>query len=302
MIKHRTTLYIISGLLVLAGIGALVWPGIPLGIEFRGGALMELAFEPNEEGSRDIPSRSEVEEVFRATDTGAVEVKQAGDDSLILRFDEVSEQRHQDVLAGLREITSSEIREERFESIGPVIGEETVERSLKAIAFVLVVVVAYVAWAFRKVSYPFGSIRYGLVALAALFHDIIITLGAAALFLYFTGGQIGVPFVAALLTILGYSVNDTIVVLDRVRENVIKTGDKGNFSDVVDRSVRESTIRSINTSLTTLFVLTAIFFFGGVTIQNFIFALIIGIAVGTYSSLFIAAPLLVTWAGRIRSS
>ena len=190
-----------------------------------------------------------------------------------------------------------EIVENRFESIGPVIGGELKEKSVKAIIIVLISIVIYIGWTFRKVSRPVSSWKYGLVALIALFHDIIITIGVFSILGHFYGVEVGMPFVVALLTILGYSVNDTIVVFDRTRENLLHSG-WDDFEEVVNRSVNETLMRSLNTSLTTLVVLLAIYLFGGATIQYFVLALIIGIIAGTYSSIFIASPLLVSLAKR----
>ena len=162
-------------------------------------------------------------------------------------------------------------------------------------------IVLYVAFAFRKLSFPIKSWWYGIIALVTLFHDVLIALGIFSVYLYISGGEIGVPFIAAVLTILGYSVNDTIVVFDRVRENLLKLGGRLGFDNIVARSVKDSLVRSVNTSLTTLFVLLAIFFFGGATIKDFVLVLIIGIVIGTYSSLAIAAPLLASWV-RLRSA
>lgn len=188
-----------------------------------------------------------------------------------------------------------EIIEDRFESVGPVIGSELKDKSIKAILIVLISIVLYIAWTFRKVSRPVSSWKYGLIALVALFHDIIITIGIFSILGHFYGVEVGMPFVVALLTILGYSVNDTIVVFDRTRENLLHSA-WDNFEEIVNRSVNETLMRSLNTSLTTLIVLLAVYFFGGATIQYFILALIIGIIAGTYSSIFIASPLLVSLA------
>ncbi len=194
-----------------------------------------------------------------------------------------------------------EIIEKRFESIGPVIGGELKKKSVRAIALVLIGIVLYVGWVFRKVSRPVSSWKYGIIALVALFHDIIITLGVFSILGHFYGIEVGMPFVVALLTILGYSVNDTIVVFDRTRENLLRSA-WDDFEEVVNRSVNETLIRSVNTSLTTLVVLLAVYFFGGATIQYFILALIIGIVAGTYSSIFIASPLLVSLARRKKNN
>ncbi len=194
-----------------------------------------------------------------------------------------------------QEENTIEIIEKRFESIGPVIGSELKEKSVKAIMIVLASIVLYIGWVFRRVSRPVSSWKYGLIALVALFHDIIITLGIFSVLGHFYGVEVGMPFVVALLTILGYSVNDTIVVFDRTRENLLRSA-WDDFEEVVNRSVNGTLVRSLNTSLTTLVVLLAVYFFGGATIQYFILALIIGIIAGTYSSIFIASPLLVSLA------
>lgn len=186
------------------------------------------------------------------------------------------------------------IEEKRFDSIGPVIGNELKSTAVWAIVIALIGMVLYIGWAFRKVSRPVSSFKYGIIATIALFHDVVITLGVFSVLGYLYNIEIGLPFVAALLAILGYSVNDTIVVFDRTRENLIKSGSE-NFEETVNKSVNETLIRSLNASFTTLLVLFALFLFGGETIKYFIAALIIGIAFGTYSSIFIASPLLVTW-------
>ena len=246
----------------------------------------------------DVPTRDEIAAALSELDIGQVSIQPGEGASFILRFREVDEQTHQEIIAKISETSESDLVEEQFQSVGPVIGQETVEKSYQAIALVLIMIVVYVAWAFRKISYPIGSTRYGLIALVTLFHDVVITVGFFAVFTHIMGTEIGVPFVAALLTIVGYSVNDTIVIFDRVRENLGRIGGQKDFEELVSDSVKENIVRSLNTSLTTLFVLLAIFFFGGATIHNFVFTLIIGIAIGTYSSLFLASPLLISWAKR----
>lgn len=185
------------------------------------------------------------------------------------------------------------IREERFESIGPSIGQELKEKSIYALIGALICIVLYIAWAFRKVSKPVTSWKYGVIAIITLAHDILIVVGIFVVLGRFLHVEIGVSFIAALLTVLGYSVNDTIVVFDRIRENLPRSDD--NFNSTVNNSVNQTIIRSINTSLTTLIVLLAIFFFGGETVKFFVLALILGVLAGTYSSIFIASPLLVVW-------
>ena len=287
--------YTLSITLVLMSIIALAVFGLPLGIDFKGGSLMELRFLPTTSGSVKTLDGPQVKKVLEELDLGSIRIQTTDDNSLILRFREVDESTHKNILNKLNATSDISIEEIRFDSVGPIIGEETTNKSIEAIIFVLIMIVVYVAFAFRKISFPIKSWRYGLVALLTLFHDVIITLGIFSVYLYFMGGEVGAAFVAAVLTILGYSVNDTIVVFDRVRENLLKLGGRLDFDTLVARSVKQSLMRSINTSLTTLFVLLAIFFFGGVTIKDFVFVLIIGIIIGTYSSLALASPLLSTW-------
>jgi len=186
------------------------------------------------------------------------------------------------------------IEEKRFDSIGPAIGSELKSNAIWAIMIALVAMVVYIGWAFRKVSYPISSFKYGLVATFALFHDVTITLGVFSFLGHFYNVEIGLPFVAAILAVLGYSVNDTIVVFDRTRENLLRSG-ISDFEEIVNKSVNETMTRSINTTYTTLLVLFCVYLFGGESIRYFIVALFVGIFFGTYSSIFIASPLLVTW-------
>lgn len=186
------------------------------------------------------------------------------------------------------------VSEKSFDAIGPVIGNELKNTTIWATIIALLGIVLYIAWAFRKVSYPVSSFKYGLCATIALFHDVIITAGVFSVLGHYFGVEIGATFLAALLAILGYSVNDTIVVFDRTRENLLR-GRMNDFEDTVNFSVNETLARSINTSFTTLLMLFVLYLFGGASIQTFVLALIVGIAFGVYSSIFIASPLLVTW-------
>lgn len=186
------------------------------------------------------------------------------------------------------------IVEKRFDSIGPAIGSELKSNAIWAIGIALVGMILYIGWAFRKVSYPISSYKYGVVADIALFHDVIITLGVFSFLGHFYNVEVGLPFVAAILAVLGYSVNDTIVVFDRTRENLLRSG-IDDFEEVVNKSVNETMTRSVNTTFTTLVVLFSLYLFGGESIRYFVVALMVGIFFGTYSSIFIASPLLVTW-------
>lgn len=186
------------------------------------------------------------------------------------------------------------IEEKRFDSIGPVIGGELKTSATMAIVIALFMMVVYIGWAFRKVSYPVSSIKYGITATIALFHDVIITIGVFSFLGHFYGVEVGLPFVAAILAILGYSVHDTIVVFDRTRENLLRSG-ISNFEEIVNGSVNQTITRSISTSYSVFLVLLCMYLFGGESIRYFVLALLVGIFFGTYSSIFIASPLLAEW-------
>jgi len=215
-----------------------------------------------------------------------------------LRFQETTEESHQAILTKLTGLAKQENKdnslvEQRFESVGPSIGQELKVKSLYAIFFVLVAILIYISYVFLKVSRPVASWKYGLTAIIAMFHDAIITVGVFAVLGHFYGVEINIAFVAAILTVLGYSVHDSIVVFDRIRENLPKSD--LDFEGTVNLSLNQTLGRSINTSLTTLLVLTSIIIFGGASIRPFVLALAVGIFIGTYSSIFFAAPLLVIW-------
>lgn len=186
------------------------------------------------------------------------------------------------------------VTEKRFDSIGPVLGTEALRKSMASIIFVLLAIILFIAFAFRKVSQPVSSFKYGLIAIIALLHDVIIPTGVFAVLGHFLGYEIDTLFVTALLVVLGFSVHDTIVVFDRVRENLNHAPAKKPFDEIVGESISQTFTRSINTSLTTLLALLVLYLVGGEATHHFSLALIIGIIAGTYSSIFIGSPLLVT--------
>ena len=222
-------------------------------------------------------------------------VVDSGLDSMILRFQESDEATHQVILGALEKMPEAQagLEEVRFEAIGPSIGQELRSKAFWLMIFVLVVVIIYIGFAFQKVSKPVASWKYGVTAIIALFHDILITVGVFALLGKFYGVEINTSFVVALLTVLGYSVNDTIVVFDRTRENLPKSAT--SFAETVNTSLNQTFVRSINTVITTLLALLAVLFFGGDSVRDFVLALIVGIFCGAYSSIFVASPLLVVW-------
>jgi len=287
IIDKRKIWFSISGFLVLLSIMALIIWQINLGIDFTGGSLMEVTFY-----SEEMPTTEQVSNSLASLEIGEVIAQPFGEKDMILRFREVDEQKHQNILSSLKENFGAGIEEQRFDSIGPSIGTELKEKSILAIIFVVIAIIIYIAWVFRKVSKPVSSWKYGIIAVIALIHDLIITLGIFSILSKFYSMEIGAPFVAAILTVMGYSVNDTIVVFDRTRENLAKHIED-DFGKTVERSVNQTITRSINTSFTTLIVLFSILIFGGSSIREFVLALIIGVSIGTYSSIFLASPLLV---------
>ncbi|MFH1456514.1 MAG: protein translocase subunit SecF [Patescibacteria group bacterium] len=314
IIQNRNKFFIISIALFIVAVLSLSFWGLNLGIDFVGGSLLEVSVQ----GEYNL-SAQEVSNIIKAQMPEIGEVRaQPTENGFMIRMKELSEEEHQQVLnilnKGLnKENSNSEeiqdssailagdetiqarLSENRFESIGPVVGQELKNKTVWAIGITLIIIIAFVAFAFRQVSKPVASWKYGLGAIIALAHDIIIVVGIfSVLNHFFLGFEADILFITALLTILGYSVNDTIVVYDRTRENLIYNPQK-TFEETVNKSVNETMSRSINTALTTLLTLLALYFLGGVTIRNFVLTLIFGIIFGTYSSIFIASPLLVVW-------
>lgn len=283
MIKHRKIFYIISGILVGVSLAAfIVWELNPA-IDFTGGSLLEAQY------FGDRPGIETIREAVNILGLGNILVQPIGEKGALLRLRNITEQEHQSLLNVL-----GQVEEVRFDSIGPIIGKELTRKAWTSIVLVILMIVIFISFAFRKVSKPVSSWKYGVVAIAALIHDVIIPVGVFSVLGHFYHIEVDILFVTALLTILGFSVHDTIVVFDRVRENLRKGG-KSSFEETVDNSLRQVRGRSIKTSLAILLVLVALFVFGGAATQYFTLTLILGIIFGTYSSLFLASPLLVTW-------
>ncbi len=281
IIKNRQYWYLLSGLLVTVSIVLWIFWGLNLGIDFTGGTLLQVKYTEQEVTVEQIKSV-----------LGDVQV-QPSDNSYILKMQFLNNEERVDVLDKLGELGA--VTEESYEAIGPTIGQELRSKAVWAILFVLLGIIGFVSYAFRKVSSgPVPSWVYGLGAIIALAHDVLIVLGIFIVLGRFLDIEINVMFITALLTTLGYSVNDTIVVYDRVREN-LKTSSEDTFEGVIEESVNQTLTRSLNTSLTTLFVLFALFLFGGESIKFFVLALICGALIGTYSSVFLASPLLLAF-------
>ncbi len=288
-IKYSKLLLVVSGIIVVVSIFFLFKWGLKPGIDFTGGSLMELSF------SEKVPKSEEISAIFSDNNLKDVVPQKSGEKSYIVRTNFIDEEAHQKILKQARDKYQKDknlVREERFETIGSSVSQQLRRRAIWAIIFVNLGIIAYVAYAFRRVSRPVASWKYGVLAIVALVHDVLLVMGVFAILGHYSGVEVDIPFVVAILTVLGYSVNDTIVVYDRIRENLLRHSAEA-FPEVVNNGLNQTLMRSINTTTKTLLPLLALYFFGGVTIHNFVLALLIGIASGAYSSIFIASPLLV---------
>ncbi len=278
----------LSAVLILASIAALLIFGLRFSIDFVGGSLMQLGFATGAPITQEV-SATLTEIGFEGVTVQSVDANQG----LLIRTASLTEEQHQSALTIMR-VKFGEFTELRFDSIGPVIGDELRRSALIGLITTLVLIGLYINWAFRKVSDPVESWKYGLITMACAAHDIIIPLGVFAVLGHYYHWEVGTAFIAAMLTILGYSISDTVVVFDRTRENLSHKPDE-SFAQTVEKSIQQTYIRSINTSVTVILALSAILVFGGDSTRAFALALLIGVLVGTYSSIFFASPALVEW-------
>lgn len=287
IVQKRKFLFALSLILVIPGTIALMVWGLRLGIDFTGGSLIVVEIP-------EAPPVEHVRETVAASGVGETVVQASSGARYEIHVPYLSNDQHDQVV---RELSAkfSNAREESYETIGPTIGRELRQRAVVALAFVLSAIILYITWAFRNVSRgPVPSWVYGLSALIALVHDVLMVLGVFAVLGHFFRIDVNSLFVTALLTVLGFSVHDTIVVFDRIRER-LRVSAASTFEETVNESLNQTLVRSINTSLTTVIVLVALLLFGGESIKLFVLALIIGIVSGTYSSIFVASPLLVVY-------
>lgn len=240
-----------------------------------------------------VPAPQELADALKEQNLQSLIIQPTGSNSAIIRYASEEDAVNQAVTKVMTE-KYPDSKQLSVDFTNSSVSGELKSKSLWAIFMAVAGIMAYIAWAFRKVSRPVESWKYGAGAVIALIHDILITVGVFSILGHFQGIEVGIPFIAALLTILGFSVHDTIVVYDRTRENLMRSSSKEQFPDIVNRSLNETLVRSINTSLTVLLTLLSIHFFGGESIKDFSLALLIGVFFGTYSSIFIASALLVT--------
>jgi preprotein translocase subunit SecF len=295
IIKHRKVFYAISAFLVIVPVIAIFVWGLNFGIDFKGGSILEVAYK---NGRPDI---EKIQEVVGTQNIGEVSIRPIGENDYLIRTSELPDKERAAFVNALgKGVDGFEVK--RSDSIGPILGKELQGKAIWSIVLVVLAIVLFITFAFRKVSEPVSSFKYGLIAIAALVHDVIVPTGAFAVLGHTHGLEIDALFVTAILVVLGFSVHDTIVVFDRVRENLKnnteaeekKRGSGLPFDEIVNNSVNQTFARSVTTSLTVLLSLIALYFFGPEATRNFSLALFIGVASGTYSSIFFASPLLVT--------
>lgn len=288
IIQKRKYAYALSIVLTLMSLVLLFSWGLKLGIDFKGGTLMEVRFSQDP-----VPQVSEVEQSLADISLKSLTIQPTEERGMILRYLASDEAGNDQVLEKLKSFDPN-IVQLRTDFIGSSVSDQIKRNAIKGTLLSVIAIALYIAWAFRRVSGSVTSWEYGLGAVIALSHDIIIVIGLFAVLGRYYDIEVGIPFIAALLTILGYSVNDTIVVYDRVRENLVRSARKEDFEVIVNRSLNETLGRSVNTSMTVIITLVAIVLFGGASIKYFGVALLAGVVFGTYSSIYIASALLVT--------
>ncbi|OGE37200.1 protein-export membrane protein SecF [Candidatus Daviesbacteria bacterium RIFCSPLOWO2_01_FULL_39_12] len=286
LMKYKILYFIFSLLLIIPGLYFLVTSGLKLGIDFTGGALLEYKFDQNIEVDQ-------LRSVITKVGVEVGQINQTAQNTYIIRTKPLEQEKLNNLKKDFQN-QFGKFEERREENVGPIIGKETSQKAGLALVIATITIVLYIAFSFRKVPKPASSLRFGVTAVLALIHDILVVVGAFAIFGKFLSVEVDSLFITALLTIIGFSVHDTIVVFDRIRENLLKNIGR-KFADVVNISVVQTLGRSLNTSLTVIFVLVALLLFGGETLRWFVVALLIGIVSGTYSSIFNATALLVWW-------
>jgi preprotein translocase subunit SecF len=286
IVAWRKVWYALSVLLIVGSLALVLSRGLRPGIDFVGGTLHEVTF------STERPSNQSISEAIGEI-VGELIVQPTKEKNVLLRYHNIDNATRQTVLDRLTEKFGS-VTEESFESIGPTIGQELRRKAVWAVILVVGAIILYVTYAFRKVSEPVQSWKYGILTIVTLVHDVVVVIGAYSLLGELRGAEADSLFVIALLTTLGYSVHDTIVVFDRTRTNLSELG-SDRFEQAVVLATNQTLARSLNTSLTTTISLVALLVFGGDTLTNFVIALLVGVAIGSYSSIFVASPLLITW-------
>ncbi len=295
IIKNRKIFYTISGLLVLLSIVSLFVWGLELGIDFKGGSVVEIRYTDTKPDSQLIDKN--ISALATEISLGNYVLQSVGETDYSIKSRMITDKERQQIENAFSDNGKIKTELKKINSIGPLIGKEAVQKAFISIILVLLCIVLFISLAFRKVSKPVQSWKYGLMAILALAHDVLIPTGVFSVLGHYLGYEVDTLFVTALLVILGFSIHDTIVVYDRIRENLhdsSKANDKKTFETIVGESVNQTAVRSVNTSMTTILALFVLYFLGPEATKHFSLALIIGVFIGTYSSIFIASALLVT--------
>jgi preprotein translocase subunit SecF len=290
ILGKRYIFFALSLIVIVPGIIIAIIGGLPLAIDFTGGSLLEVRFE-----SGQLPATASVYQLYEGMGVSDTQVQTTGSDTLLVRSSFLNDETRSSIVATMEERFAEEVTVLRFESVGPTIGAEVTSRAAGAVGVAALAVVIYITFAFRGIPNAF---RYGVCAIIAMLHDVGVVISLGVIGGYLFGWQMDALFLTALLTVIGFSVQDKIVVFDRIRENS-NIYRKLNFETLVNHSIIQTLQRSINTQLMTVeFMLLALALFGGVTLREFAVILLVGLFSGTYSSIFIAAPILVLWQKR----
>jgi len=287
ILGKRYYFFLFSLLLIVPGMIVMAINGLPLSIDFKGGTALEVQFAAGK-----VPEPAQVKAIYDNLGIIDAQVQTTSDNTLFIRSSELSSENNNVVMAKLREISGGDVTVLRSDTVGPTISKQVTSRALLAIGIAALAVIIYIAFAFRGLQHAF---RYGICAIIAMFHDILVVVSLTAIGGQLFGWQVDSLFLTALLTVIGFSVQDKIVVFDRIRENssILR---KLPFEQLANHSIIQTLQRSINTQLMTVeYMLLAIALFGGVTLREFAVILLVGLLMGTYSSIFVAAPLLVVW-------
>lgn len=279
---------------MIPGILSLVVWKLPMGIDFKGGSMMEVKFDTK-------PEQGSLEEKMRAYENvSGLSITSSEGDSYIVKMLAVEDSTHKKILENLK-TDFGNVTEKQYQSVGPSVSSDLTKKAIIAVVLASLLILCYLAYAFRKVAQPISAWRFGTTAIIALVHDLVITVGVFSILAHYFNYEIDSSFITALLTVMGFSVHDTIVVFDRLRENLSKhrVENAHEFEEVADHSIQQTLNRSLATSLTVIFTLSALAALGGSSIRPFVLTLLVGIGIGTYSSIFTATPLLVVWQNNV---
>lgn len=286
IVKRRYLYFGISLLVIIPGMIALLVWGLPLAIDFKGGSLLDITFT-----SGNLPEPAQITAIYTQNGFSDSIVQTSGTDGFIIRSLDMSDAQRNQLVSEMESRFNSTITVNRFDSVGPSVGQEVAKRAALAVGLAALGILAYLTFAFRGVSHAF---RYGVAAIIAMLHDVAVVIGVEAIIAHFFHWEVDALFLTALLTVIGFSVHDTIVVFDRIREN-LNIYRKLPYETVVNHSIVQTLVRSVNTQLTVMLTLLSLAFFGGITIRHFVVILLVGVFSGTYSSIFNASPILVVW-------